>query len=43
MAAYAKKLAAGERPLEGKKLRLINEVPGLAAVLIVILVIVRPS
>jgi putative membrane protein len=42
MAAYAKKLAAGERPLEGKKLRLINEVPGLAAVLIVILVIVRP-
>ena len=39
---YAKKLARGERPLEGRKLRLLNEVPGLAAVLIVILVVVRP-
>ncbi len=42
LTAYAKKLAGGERPLEGKKLRLLNEVPGLAAVLIVILVVVRP-
>lgn len=42
LAGYAKKLAAGERPLEGRKLRMINEVPGLAAVLIVILAIVRP-
>ncbi len=40
--AYAKKLARGERPLEGRKLRLLNEVPGIAAALIVVLVIVRP-
>lgn len=42
MAAYAKKLARGERPLEGRNLRLLNEVPGIAAALIVVLVIVRP-
>jgi protoporphyrinogen IX oxidase len=42
MAAYAKKLARGERLLEGRKLRLLNEVPGIAAALIVVLVIVRP-
>lgn len=42
LAAYAKKLARGERPLEGKKLRLLNEVPGIAAAIIVILVIVKP-
>lgn len=39
---YAKKLAKGERPLTEKQLRLINEVPGVAAAIIVILVIVRP-
>ena len=42
MAGYAKALAEGERKLGGKALRLLNEVPGLAAALIVILVIVRP-
>lgn len=42
MAAYARKLTRGERPLTGKQLRLLNEVPGLAAALIVVLVIVRP-
>jgi protoporphyrinogen IX oxidase len=42
MTGYARKLAAGERSLTGKKLRLINEVPGIAAILIVILVIIRP-
>nr|WP_137677036.1 CopD family protein [Parerythrobacter lutipelagi] len=42
MAAYAKKLARGERALEGKTLRLLNEVPGLAAAVIVVLVIVKP-
>ena len=42
MAGYAKKLARGERPLAGKRLRLLNEVPGIAVALIVILVIVRP-
>ncbi|AKM08303.1 CopD family protein [Pelagerythrobacter marensis] len=42
MAGYARKLARGERPLEGRKLRLLNEVPGIAVALIVVLVIVRP-
>lgn len=39
---YSKKLALGQRPLSGRTLRLLNEVPGLATVLIVILVIVKP-
>ena len=42
MAGYAKKLARGERTLTGKQLRLLNEVPGVVAAVIVILVIVRP-
>ena len=42
LAGYAKKLSRGERPLEGKALRLLNEVPGIAVALIVVLVIVRP-
>jgi protoporphyrinogen IX oxidase len=42
LAGYAAKLARGERRLSGKQLRMINEVPGIAAALIVILVVVRP-
>ena len=42
MVGYGRKLARGERPASGKTLRLMNEIPGLAAVLIVILVIVKP-
>lgn len=42
MAGYSKKLARGERTLSGKQLRLLNEVPGLAVALIVVLVIVKP-
>jgi len=42
MAGYSKKLARGERPMTGKKLRMLNEVPGAAAAIIVILVIVKP-
>jgi putative membrane protein len=42
MAGYARKLVRGERPLSGRQLRLLNEVPGLAAALIVVLVVVRP-
>jgi putative membrane protein len=42
LATYAAKLALGERSLTGKQLRLINEVPGIAAALIVVLVVVRP-
>jgi len=39
---YGKKLAKGERPLSGKAVRMINEIPGVAAALIIVLVIVRP-
>jgi putative membrane protein len=42
LSAYAKKLARGERPMQGKALRLANEVPGIAAALIVVLAIVKP-
>jgi putative membrane protein len=42
LAGYAGKLAKGERTLTGKRLRMLNEVPGIAAALIVILVIVKP-
>jgi putative membrane protein len=42
LGAYGKKLANGQRPLSGKSVRMLNEVPGIAAALIVVLVIVRP-
>ena len=42
LVGYSKKLAKGERRLTGKKLRLLNEIPGLAAALIVVLVVVKP-
>ena len=42
LAGYATALAKGERKLSGRGLRLLNEVPGIAAALIVVLVIVRP-
>jgi protoporphyrinogen IX oxidase len=42
MVGYGKKLARGERPVSGRALRMMNEVPGIATVLIVILVIVKP-
>ncbi len=42
LAGYATALARGERKLSGKRLRLLNEVPGIATALIVILVIVQP-
>lgn len=40
--AYSKRLARGERRLSGRQLRLLNEVPGVVAILVVILVIVQP-
>jgi len=40
--AYGRKLAQGMRPLENRTLRIMNEIPGVAAALIVVLVIVRP-
>jgi putative membrane protein len=42
MVGYGRKLARGERSVSGRALRMMNEVPGLAVVLIVVLVIVRP-
>lgn len=42
MISYGKKLARGERRMTDKGLRLVNEVPGIAAAIIIILVIVRP-
>jgi putative membrane protein len=39
---YAKKLARGEARLSGRTLRMVNEVPALAAVAIVILVVIKP-
>ncbi len=40
--AYGRKLAKGMRPLESRTLRVMNEIPGIAAALIVVLAIVRP-
>ena len=42
MIGYGRKLARGERPVSGRSLRLMNEIPGVATALIVILVIVKP-
>ena len=42
LGTYWKKLANGQRPLSGKAVRMINEIPGVAAAIIVVLVIVRP-
>ena len=42
LGSYARKLAAGQRPLSGRSVRMINEIPGIAAALIVVLVIVKP-
>jgi len=42
LARYAAALARGERRLTGRRLRLLNEVPGVAAALIVVMVVIRP-
>jgi putative membrane protein len=42
MIDYGKKLEMGVRPVSGKALRIMNEVPGIAVVLIVVLVIIKP-
>ncbi len=42
LAGYARALASGERRLTGRNLRLLNEVPGVAAALIVVLVVIKP-
>lgn len=42
LAGYAAKLARGERSLTGRQLRLLNEVPGISAAVIVVLVVLKP-
>jgi protoporphyrinogen IX oxidase len=42
LAGYYTALQRGERKLTGRQLRMLNEVPGIAAALIVIMVVVRP-
>lgn len=42
LGAYGKKLAAGERAENSRSLRIMNEIPGIATAIIVVLVIVRP-
>ncbi len=42
MANYAAHLAAGRRKLTGRQLRLANEVPGVTAAIIIVLVILKP-
>jgi putative membrane protein len=39
---YGKKLAKGHRPATDKALRWMNEIPGIATAVIVVLVIVKP-
>ena len=42
MIRYGRKLARGERPVSGRALRIMNEVPGIAVAAIVILVVLKP-
>lgn len=42
MIDYGKKLEQGARPISGRSLRIMNEIPGVAVALIVVLVIVKP-
>jgi protoporphyrinogen IX oxidase len=42
LGVYGKRLASGKRTASNRTLRIMNEVPGVAAAIIVVLVIVRP-
>ncbi len=42
LSSYAKKLARGEWTMKGKTLRMLNEIPGVAAAIAIILVVVKP-
>ena len=42
MVGYGRKLAKGQRPVSGRALRMMNEVPGVVTAIIVILVVVKP-
>jgi uncharacterized membrane protein len=37
-----RKISAGERPIEPKKLRMLNEIPMVIAIFAVIMVVVQP-
>ena len=43
MVNYAAKLARGTRTVSGRRLRLLNEVPGVVTIAVVILAIVKPG
>ncbi len=42
MVGYGRRLARGERPVSGRALRLMNEIPGIATAIIVVLVVLKP-
>ena len=42
LGTYGKRLAGGKRPLDNRTLRIMNDIPGIAAAIIVVLVIVKP-
>jgi putative membrane protein len=42
LGSYGKRLASGQRSAGNRTLRMMNEIPGIAAAVIVVLVIVRP-
>jgi len=42
LGGYGRKLADGKRPIDQRTLRIMNEIPGIAAAIIVVLVIIRP-
>jgi putative membrane protein len=42
LVSYAGQLARGERRVTGRTLRMLNEIPGVAAAVIVILVVIKP-
>lgn len=42
MIGYFKKLRRGERAMSEKRLRMVNEIPGIAAAVVVVLAVVRP-
>jgi putative membrane protein len=42
LGAYGRNLAQGRRSVSGRSLRMLNEVPGIAAAIIVVLAVVKP-
>lgn len=42
ISGYTKKLARGERPFNDKKLRLLNEIPGIVVAAVVVLAVIKP-